>query len=113
MSRISKPSLGKSLGRWLRELRRGRGLPLRTVAAAAEMDSTLLSKIELGHRMPTEAQVRSFAAFFRIAFEELEARRLADRFLLDHGRSPAVARAALLIKEAAGQYRTEAPEKWS
>lgn len=38
------------LGKWLREMRQARGLPLRVVAAAAEMDTAQLSKIELGQR---------------------------------------------------------------
>jgi transcriptional regulator with XRE-family HTH domain len=81
------------LGEWLRELRRARKLPLRAVAAAAEMDSTLLSKIELGQRLPTEAQCKSLATFFSLATEELEAKRIAERFWAEHQSNPATARA--------------------
>jgi hypothetical protein len=64
------------------------------VAAVAEMDSTLLSKIELGQRLPTEPQTKALAEFFEIAFEEMEAKRLAERFWMTHGDNPAAARAA-------------------
>ncbi len=87
-------------------MRKARTLPLRVVAAAAEMDSTLLSKVELGQRLPTEEQTRAFAKFFKVSFEELEAKRLAERFWMEHGRNPVAVRAASLIKETAGEYRT-------
>lgn len=74
MSRQSK-SKGKapdenSLGKWLRELRNARGVPLRIVAAAAEMDTALLSKVELEQRLPTEKQTAAPASFFGIAPDE-------------------------------------------
>lgn len=93
-----------TLGAWLRKLRKARELPLRAVAAAAEMDSTLLSKIELGKRLPTEDQTRAFAVFFNVSFEEMEAKRLTERFWMDHGGSPAAKKAAMMIRESAGKY---------
>ena len=95
-----------SLGAWLRQLRTARQLPLRAVAGKAEMDSTLLSKIELGQRLPTEDQVQVLAEFFKVPFEEMEAKRLAERFWLDHGDSPAAGKAALLLREQAVGYKT-------
>jgi hypothetical protein len=47
------------LGTWLRELRQGRGLPLRVVAPAAVMDTTSLSNVEPGQRLPTEGGQRT------------------------------------------------------
>jgi len=85
-------------------LRQARKLPLRAVAAAADMDSTLLSKIELGQRLPTAEQSRALAAFFAVPAEEMEAKRLAERFWLEHGDNPAAAKAALMIQEQASEY---------
>jgi transcriptional regulator with XRE-family HTH domain len=85
-------------------MRKDRRLPLRSVAAAADMDSTLLSKIELGQRLPTEEQARALAAFFSLSFEVLEAKRLAERFWLEHGDSPAARRAVSLLREKAADY---------
>lgn len=108
-----KPSKSESkrLGQWLRSLRKSRQLPLWSVASAAGMDSTLLSKIELGQRLPTEDQTRSFADFFKVSVEEMEARRLAERFLADCGDNPAIGKAVLLIREHASEYRTGSDEK--
>ena len=94
----------ETLGTFLRRLRQKRGVPLRVVAAAAEMDSTHLSKIELGDRLPTESQTKALAAFFQTPFEKLESRRLAERFWHECGASPAVWLAASLIKEQAAIY---------
>jgi transcriptional regulator with XRE-family HTH domain len=77
---------------------------LRSVAAAAEMDSTLLSKIELGQRLPTEPQMRALAIFFKVSFEELEAKRLAQQFWTEHGDSPAARKAVSLLREEAVEY---------
>lgn len=98
--------IASTLGALLRQLRKARKLPLRSVAAVTEMDSTLLSKIELGQRLPTEPQTKALAAFFAVPFEEMEAKRLAERFWMDHGESPAAERAASLIKEQAAEYKT-------
>ncbi|MEI7437988.1 MAG: helix-turn-helix transcriptional regulator [bacterium] len=89
------------LGKWLRALRHARGLPLRAVAAAAEMDTALLSKIELGQRLPTETQATLLASFFTVSAEEMEARRIADKFWHEHRDTPAAHRAINLIKEKA------------
>jgi transcriptional regulator with XRE-family HTH domain len=106
-SRQYGSDVGQSLGAWLRQLRIIRKLPLRTVAAAAEMDSTLLSKVELGQRLPTEGQTKALAGFFKVSFKEMEAKRLAERFWMNHGDSPAAKKAALLIKEQASEYKAK------
>lgn len=92
------------LGEWLRALRRSRDLPLRVVAAAAEMDTALLSKIELGQRLPTETQTTAFAAFFCIPNEEIAAKRIAEKFWMEHGKSKGAARAAALINSTVSNH---------
>jgi transcriptional regulator with XRE-family HTH domain len=95
-------------GEWLRRLRVERGLPLRAVAAAAEMDVALLSKIELGQRLPTEEQTSKLAQFFRLRETEVEARRMAEKFRLENRGSPKAAREAIcLLAEEAGIYRAK------
>ncbi len=111
MSRRNESSSGaEELGGWLRELRQARGLPLRSVAAAAEIDSTLLSKIELGQRLPTEDQSRALASFFGVAADDLEAKRITARFWQENNSNPAAAKAAMMIRESAPAYLA-APER--
>ena len=92
------------LGKWLRALRHARGLPLRAVAAEAEMDTALMSKIELGQRLPTEKQIAAFADFFGVQPEEMEAKRLAEKFWIENRNNPAASKAATLIKMKARQH---------
>ena len=59
------------------------------------MDSTLLSKIELGQRLPTFEQTAALAKYFRVDATEFESMRIAEKFLNDHGHNPAAAALAL------------------
>jgi transcriptional regulator with XRE-family HTH domain len=101
----------QKFGEWLRDMRQKRKLPLRVVAAAAQMDSALLSKIELGTRLPTEAQARAFANFFSVPYQDLEAKRVAERFWMEYGTSPAARKAVSLICERVAEYRAPSQQE--
>ncbi|MGA3265472.1 MAG: helix-turn-helix transcriptional regulator [Verrucomicrobiota bacterium] len=92
------------LGDWLRELRELRGLPLREVAEASDMDLTHLHKIELGQRLPTEEQTSRLAKFFKLNEKETQARRIAEKFQNDYAEHPAVKKAIGILAEEAGIY---------
>lgn len=69
------------------------------------MDSTLLSKIELGQRLPTQAQTTALAKFFRVDVTELQSMRIAEKFLSENDHNPAAtALAVARIRESAGEY---------
>jgi len=51
----------KSLGERLRQLREKKGLLLRQVAAAIEVDTAMISKFEKGERKPTREQLSNLA----------------------------------------------------
>jgi transcriptional regulator with XRE-family HTH domain len=102
-----------TLGALLRKLRIDRDLPLRVVAAGAEMDSTLLSKIELDQRVPTPEQAAALAKFFGLAVADFEAKRIAAKFMHDFGGSPAAAQAVSLLQEQAGEYKARKSRKRS
>jgi transcriptional regulator with XRE-family HTH domain len=87
---------------WLRGLREQRDVPLRVVAAAAEMDSTLLSKLELGGRLPTDAQALALARYYKIPAEEMRRRVVAGRILQQFGDDPALHDAISLVREETG-----------
>jgi transcriptional regulator with XRE-family HTH domain len=90
----------------LRDLRISRGEKLRTVAAAADMDTSLLSKIELGQRFPTPEQSAGLARHFGVPPTELDGVRMADEILKKLAENPAAAELALArIEECAGEYR--------
>lgn len=89
----------RRFGEWLRDLRETRGLPLRVVAAAAEMDQAHLSKVELGQRLLTSDQASAIAKFFQLDATEVEARRIVEKFRLEHAGNPAAEQAIHMLHE--------------
>lgn len=68
-----------SLGTLLREKRETKGLLLRQVAAALELDTALLSKFERDERKPNKEQVLAFAKFYNVNADELLLAWLSDK----------------------------------
>lgn len=97
----------QTFGETTRTLRKQRGEPLRIVAAAVEIDSTLLSKIERGERFPTEAQIAKFAEYFGIPQEELVAKAIADRIISAYGYQSTTLQAIRIIRERMAPYSGE------
>lgn len=94
------------LGKRLRDLRKERGQPLRVIAAAIDVDSSLLSKIEHGERLPTEQQLEKLAQHFGISLEELTAQVIAERIVTTYA-SNTITLQALKIAEAQINYHLE------
>jgi len=90
-----------SFGEIIRKLRQGREEPLRVVAAAVGIDSTLLSKLERGGRFPTEVQISKFAKLFKIPEHELKGRVIADKVTSECDDDGAALHAAYILKERA------------
>lgn len=99
-----KPS--SSLGEWLRHLRHERGLALREVAAAANMDPAHLSKAELGQRLPTAEQVAKLAKFLKADATLMEAKRVAEKVMQEIAASSAGAEALNILREEPMDYKT-------
>ena len=89
----------KTFGDTIRQLRIQRNELLRIVAAALDIDSTLLSKIEHGERFPTQLQLPKFAAYFNLAVDDLTALVIADKILWKYGRQAATLQAVNIVKE--------------
>lgn len=95
----------ESLGTQLRRLRDQAGSPGWEVAAAARMDSGLLSKIETGKRLPTQVQLAAIARFFKVDPVPLEARRIAEDARRRYGTGPALDAATAILREEPPEYR--------
>jgi HTH-type transcriptional regulator, competence development regulator len=113
MSRTKPPKTSsvpadQGFGDWLRQLRQKRGVQLRIVAAAGDMDLAVLSKVELGQRLPTEEQTAKLARFFGVKETEAQARRIVAKFHQDAEGNSAVARQAIqMLADGAGIYRVK------
>jgi transcriptional regulator with XRE-family HTH domain len=68
-----------NFGQKIRELREGKGLLLRQLAASLEIDSGLMSKIERGERKPNREQVKRLAQLLKADKNELLTLWLADK----------------------------------
>jgi transcriptional regulator with XRE-family HTH domain len=95
----------------IRTLRQQKNVPLRVVAAAVEIDSTLLSRLELGDRFPTEEQIKRFAEYFQIPEKELISQVIADRVIAAYGADEVLAMATDKIKERLGEYGSDKDKK--
>jgi transcriptional regulator with XRE-family HTH domain len=95
-----------SFGEFIRKLRLERDEPLRVVAAAVGIDSTLLSKLEHGDRFPTEVQISKVAKFFRVPERELKGRVIADKVTSEYDDDDAALHAAHILKERATPYKS-------
>jgi HTH-type transcriptional regulator, competence development regulator len=69
----------KHLGQRIRELREKQNFLLRQVAAALEVDTALMSKIERGERNASKQQVVDIAKFLKSDEDELLTLWLADK----------------------------------
>jgi len=71
----------QSFGKIIRLEREKRGLFLRQVASALDVDQALISKFEKGDRKPSKEQVLKFAEFFEIDKDKLITAWLSDKIL--------------------------------
>jgi HTH-type transcriptional regulator, competence development regulator len=95
-----------SFGEFIRKMRQDREEPLRVVAAAVSIDSTLLSRLENGDRFPTEVQISKFAKFFKVPEGELKGRVIADKVTSEYDDDDAALHAAHILRERATPYKT-------
>ncbi|MCF6182282.1 helix-turn-helix transcriptional regulator [Lutibacter sp.] len=71
----------QSFGKIIKSERRKKGLFLRQVASALEVDQALISKFEKGDRKPSKEQVEKFANFFELDKDELITAWLSDKII--------------------------------
>ena len=101
---------GTVFGAWLRELRESKGAIQRTAAAAADMDSSHLGKVERGERFPTIEQADALARFFGHDKVDLRLRLMAAKMLAECDGDHALAHSvAGLVQEAAAPYLVDNP----
>jgi len=100
-----------TFSQWLRHLREVRSVPLRVVAAAVDLDSTLLSKLELGDRLPTDKQAAALASYYRIPIADMRHRLVAARIMDQFGDDPALTHAISIVSEEAGAARAPLPSR--
>ena len=71
----------RTFGETIRHIRENKGMFLRQVAAALEIDTALISKIERGERTAQKEQVSKIATILEVPEEELMIIWLSDKIL--------------------------------
>ena len=88
----------KTLGETVKEYRNAKGLLLREIAAAINVDTAMISKFEKGERKPTREQIIALARVLEINEKELLIIYLSDKVAFDL-KDEEVAKQALKIAE--------------
>ena len=70
--------LEKTFGDTVKKLREDLNLPLREVADALNIDTSMLGKIEKNNRKPTKQMIEKFAIFFKVSGKDLTIAFLSD-----------------------------------
>lgn len=78
----------KTFANKLKELRLNKELLLRQVAAAIEVDTSMVSKFESGERFPTREQIEKLATFFKVPEEDFLVEAFSDKLSYDLGEDP-------------------------
>lgn len=68
----------KTFGDTVKKLREEKNLPLREVAEALEIDTSMLGKIEKNNRKPTKQLIEKFAKYFKVSAKDLTIAFVSD-----------------------------------
>ena len=78
----------KEFGSFLHSQRMLKKLPLRKVAAALDIDTSTLSKIEKGDRQANSKMIPIIAEIFHLSYEQLQVQYLSQKIKEDYGQEP-------------------------
>jgi transcriptional regulator with XRE-family HTH domain len=81
-------SWSKQFGSLINTHRKRKRLPLRKVAAALDIDTSTLSKIEKGERAANSKMIPIIAEIFSLDFKELQIRYLSQKLTEEFGNEP-------------------------
>jgi len=70
-------------GKYLRTIRESKNIPQRIVAHAIDVDTSTLSKMELGERQVTTAMLPGIAKVLEVDIRELEIKYISEKILHD------------------------------
>jgi len=76
----------KTFGEYIRKARENKGLPLRKVAAALDIDTSILSKIERNERRATIEMIPTFADSLDKIEKEVELQFIQSAIITDFGK---------------------------
>ncbi len=75
-------------GAYLKAIRESKGIPQRIVAHRLNIDTSTLSKIELGERQVIIEMIKGLSEILEIDFKELQIKFISDKILSDYAGQP-------------------------
>jgi len=93
-----------SVGSFIRELRSSKGLYLRELAAAINIDPAILSKIERDERKATRDQISAISEYFSVTSNKLLILWLSDKVIYTLKDDEALLNEVLRISEERIEY---------
>ncbi len=75
-------------GAYIKALREGKGIPQRIVAHAVDVDTSTLSKMELGERQISIGMIKPWAETLGLDFKALQIRYISDKIMDDFKEQP-------------------------
>ena len=73
----------ENFGSKLKTLRSKQGLLMRQVAAATDVDTSMISKFENGDRLPTREQIEKLALILKVSEDELLIQAYSEKIAYD------------------------------
>lgn len=84
-------------GAYLKAKRESKGIPQRIVAYRLNIDTSTLSKIELGERQVNIDMIKGLSEILELDFKELQIRFISDKILSDYAGQPFLKEAISVI----------------
>ena len=89
----------KTFGQTIRNYREARGMLLRQLAAALEVDTAFISKMERDEKQATRSHVERLASVLKVANDELLTIWLSDKLLITLEQEPTAYNALKLTEK--------------
>ena len=77
-----------SFGSYLKQIREHKKIPQRKVAHRLDIDTSTLSKIELGERQVTISMIEGLAEILGLDYKELQIKFISEKILQDFNDQP-------------------------
>ena len=84
-------------GAFIKEKREAKGIPQRIVAHRLNIDTSTLSKIELGERQVNIDMIKGLSEILELDFKGLQIRFISDKILSDYAGQPFLKEAVNVI----------------
>jgi transcriptional regulator with XRE-family HTH domain len=86
-------------GAYLKAQREGKGIPQRIVAHSIDVDTSTLSKMELGERQITITMIKPWGETLELDFKELQIKYISEKIMDDFKEQPFLQEALELLIE--------------